>query len=222
MARWEMSQRRAARLVGCDPKTLRREPDRRDDHIRERLRHYAAERRRFGYLRLGLMLERENITMNSKKLYRLYKEEGLAVRRRRGRKRPTGTRAPLLVPTRPNERWSLDFASDTLRSGRRLRVLVIIDDATRECLAAVPDTSISGVRVARELDAIVVMRGAPKELHQSGRAQLGQRDGRGLALHRAGQAAAERLRGKLHRPIARRVPAALWSKRTILEAGAAG
>ena len=82
MARSGMSQRRAARLVGCDPKTLRREPDRRDDHIRERLRHHAAERRRFGYRRLGLMLERENITMNEKKLYRLYKEEGLAVRRR--------------------------------------------------------------------------------------------------------------------------------------------
>ena len=132
--------------------------------IRERLRHHAAERRRFGYRRLGLMLERENITMNEKKLYRLYKEEGLAVRRRRGRKRATGTRAPLLVPTRPNERWSLDFVSDTLRSGRRLRVLVVIDDATRECLAAVPDTSISGVRVARELDVIVALRGAPRAI----------------------------------------------------------
>jgi putative transposase len=110
------------------------------------------------------MLERENITMNEKKLYRLYKEEGLAVRRRRGRKRATGTRAPLLVPTRPNERWSLDLASDTLASGRRLRVLVVIDDATRECLAAVPDTSISGVRVARELDAIMTRRGAPKAI----------------------------------------------------------
>ena len=110
------------------------------------------------------MLERENITMNEKKLYRLYKEEGLAVRRRRGRKRATGTRAPLRVPTRPNERWWLDLASDTLASGRRLRVLVVIDDATRECLAAVPDTSISGVRVARELDAIMTRRGAPKAI----------------------------------------------------------
>ena len=210
MASWEMSQRRAARLVGCDPKTLRRVPDRRDDHIRERLRHHAAERRRFGYRRLGLMLERENITMNEKKLYRLYKEEGLAVRRRRGRKRATGTRAPLLVPTRPNERWSLDFVSDTLRSGRRLRVLVVIDDATRECLAAVPDTSISGVRVARELDVIVALRGGSQghrqrqrhRTHQSRGAQLGQRDGRGLALHRARQAAAERVRRELHRPVA--------------------
>ena len=79
------------------------------------------------------------ITMNSKKFYRLYKEEGLAVRRRPGRKRATGTLAPLLVPTRPNECRSPDFASDTLRSRRCLGVLVIIDDATRECLAAVPD-----------------------------------------------------------------------------------
>ena len=93
-----MSQRRAARLVGCDPKTLRRGPDRRDDHIRERLRHHAAERRRFGYRRLGLMLERENITVNEKKLYRLYKEERLMVRKRGGRKRALGTRAPMAVP----------------------------------------------------------------------------------------------------------------------------
>ena len=189
MARWEMSQRRAARLVGCDPKTLRREPDRRDDHIRERLRHHAAERRRFGYRRLGLMLEREDIIMNAKKLYRLYKEEGLAVRRRRGRKRATGTRAPLLVPTRPNERWSLDFAADTLRSGRRLRVLIVIDDATRECLAAVADTSISGVRVARELDAIVVARGTPKSIvsdngtELTSRAVLGWANVTGVAWH---------------------------------------
>ena len=209
MVRWEMSQRRAAKLVGCHPKTLRREPDRRDDHIRERLRHHAAARRRFGYRRLGLMLERENITMNPKKLYRLYKEEGLAVRRRRGRKRATGTRAPLLVPRGPNERWSLDFAADALVSGRRLRVLVIIDDATRECLAAVPDTSIGGVRVAREFDAIVVARGAPKSIvsdngtELTSRAVLGWANVTGVAWHHIApgkpqqNAFAERLIGRL-------------------------
>lgn len=162
MAKWSMSQRRAAGLTGTDPKTLRRLPRRDDGLVRERLKSLAAERRRFGYRRLGLLLEREGIRMNHKKLYRLYREEGLAVRRRRGRKRATGTRAPLLVPMRPNERWSLDFASDTLGNGRRFRVLVVIDDATRECLAAVPDTSIGGVRVARELDAIAARRGLPK------------------------------------------------------------
>ena len=81
--------------------------------------------------------------MNHKKLYRLYREEGLAVRRRRGRKRATGTRAPLALPQAPDQRWSLDFVSDCL-AARRFRILVVVDDFTRECLAAVADTSISG------------------------------------------------------------------------------
>jgi putative transposase len=128
------------------------------------LRALAFERRRFGYRRLGILLEREGMIMNRKKLYRLYREEGLAVRRRRGRKRPTGTRAPAALPTRPNQRWSLDFASDCLDDGRRFRVLVVLDDCTRECLAAAADTSISGARVARELDAIIARRGPPERI----------------------------------------------------------
>lgn len=189
MSKWEMSQRRAARIAGCDPKTVRREPEQSDEAIRERLRHHAAERRRFGYRRLGLLLERERIVMNHKKLYRLYKEEGLAVRRRRGRKRATGLRAPLALPTRPNERWSLDFVSDTLRSGRRFRILIVIDGATRECLAAVADTSISGVRAARELDAIVAWRGRPATIvsgngtELTNRAVLGWTDRTGVGWH---------------------------------------
>ena len=83
------------------------------------MRAIAGERRRFGYRRIGLMLEREGITMNHKKLRRLYSEEGLAVKRRRGRKRATGTRAPLDVPHRPNDRWSLDFLADVFEPGRR-------------------------------------------------------------------------------------------------------
>ena len=98
--------------------------------------------------------------MNHKKLYRLYREEGLAVRRRRGRKRATGTRAPLAVPKAPDQRWSLDFVSDCL-AARRFRILVVVDDFTRECLAAVADTSISGVRVARALDVLIARRGVP-------------------------------------------------------------
>jgi putative transposase len=127
-----------------------RRPERRgDEPVRARLRTLAGERRRFGYRRLGILLEREGMRMNHKKLYRLYREEGLAVRRRRGRKRATGTRAPLAVPQAPDQRWSLDFVSDCLVA-RRFRILVVVDDFTRECLAAVADTSISGVRVARE------------------------------------------------------------------------
>ena len=98
--------------------------------------------------------------MNHKKLRRLYTEERLQVRRRGGRKRALGTRAPMTLPQGPNQRWSLDFASDTLTDGRRFRILVVVDDFTRECLCLVADTSLSGRRVARELTAIMTRRGA--------------------------------------------------------------
>ena len=98
--------------------------------------------------------------MNHKKLRRLYAEERLQVRRRGGRKRALGTRAPMALPQGPNQRWSLDFAADTLTDGRRFRILVVVDDFTRECLGLVADTSLSGARVARELTAIIACRGA--------------------------------------------------------------
>lgn len=95
------------------------------------------------------------------RIYRLYREEGLTVRKRRSRRRAVGTRAPILVEARPNARWSLDFVHDQFACGRRFRVLNIVDDVTRECLAAIPDTSISGRRVARELTELVARRGKP-------------------------------------------------------------
>ena len=98
--------------------------------------------------------------MNHKKLRRLYAEERLQVRRRGGRKRALGTRAPMTLPQGPNQRWSLDFVSDTLTDGRRFRILVVVDDFTRECLGLVADTSLSGAQVARELTALIVRRGA--------------------------------------------------------------
>jgi len=100
--------------------------------------------------------------VNRKKTQRLYREEGLMVRKRKGRKRATGARAPILVDARPNARWSIDFVHDQLSNGRRFRILNVIDDVTKECLATVPDTSISGRRVARELDAIIAWRGKPE------------------------------------------------------------
>jgi putative transposase len=99
--------------------------------------------------------------MNHKKLRRLYREERLQVRRRGGRKRAIGTRAPMTIPQGANQRWSLDFASDALTDGRRLRILIVVDDFTRECLALVADTSLNGVRVARELDTIIAGRCPP-------------------------------------------------------------
>ena len=128
-----LSQRRACRLVGIDHSIWRYQPRRADDAaLRQRLRELAQERRRFGYRRLGWLLAREGHAMNSKKLYRLYREEKLMVRRRGGRKRALGTRAPMILPHALNQRWSLDFVSDTLSDGRRFRILAIVDDFSRE------------------------------------------------------------------------------------------
>ncbi|MBZ4691110.1 MAG: family transposase [Cereibacter sp.] len=156
------SQRRACRLVGIDPRVHRYRSSRPDDAgLRRRLRELSGERRRFGYRRLHILLEREGWEVNWKKFYRIYREERLTVRKRGGRKRALGTRAPMAIPQGPNQRWSLDLVSDSLAWGRRFRVLCIIDDFSRECLGAIVDTSISGHRVARELDRIAELRGYP-------------------------------------------------------------
>jgi putative transposase len=156
------SQRRACAVIGMQPRVYRYRAIRSDDtELRKRLRELAAERRRFGYRRLHLLLKREGVGVNWKKLYRLYKEERLTVRKRSGRKRALGTRAPIAIPQRANQRWSLDFVSDTLTDGRRFRILCVIDDFSRECLATVVDNSLSGERVARELDGIAEQRGYP-------------------------------------------------------------
>jgi putative transposase len=158
-----LSQRRACRLVGIDHSIWRYQPRRADDSaLRQRLRELAQERRRFGYRRLGWLLAREGHAMNCKKLYRLYREEKLMVRRRGGRKRALGTRAPMVLPRTINQRWSLDFVSDTLSDGRRFRILAVVDDFSRECLTMVVDTSLGGVRVVRELERLALARATPQ------------------------------------------------------------
>jgi putative transposase len=160
-----ISERRACTILDTDRSTVRYRRSRDDDAgLRTRLRELAGERRRFGYRRLGLLLRREGVAMNHKKLRRLYREERLQVRRRGGRKRALGMRAPMLVPQAPNVRWSLDFASDVLADGRRFRMLCVVDEFRRRCLGLVADTSLSGARVARELGAIVAMRGKPEAI----------------------------------------------------------
>ncbi|MGY3408379.1 putative transposase [Bradyrhizobium sp. GM5.1] len=157
-----MSERRACKAIGCCRMTMRYRTTQADDaSLRQRMRAMAQERRRFGYRRLHVLLKREGYLINHKKLFRLYREEKLTVRRRGGRKRAIGTRAPMLVPMMPNDRWSLDFVSDQLTCGRRFRILTVVDDCTRECLALVADTSLSGTRVARELDRLMIERGKP-------------------------------------------------------------
>jgi putative transposase len=159
---FEVSERRACSTLGVDRTSVRYRSTRPDDAaLRMRLRDLATQRRRFGYRRLHILLTREGLVMNHKKLRRLYREERLQVRRRGGRKRALGTRAPLTMPQGPNQRWSLDFQSDALADGRRFRIFAVVDDFTRECLALIADTSLPSLRVVRELDAIVDVRGRP-------------------------------------------------------------
>jgi putative transposase len=155
----DYSQRRACALIGLAPKVYRYRRQSDGSVLRTRLKALAAQRRRFGYRRLHLLLRREGFTVNHKKLFRIYREERLVVRKRGGRKRALGTRAPAAVPQGRNQRWSLDFVSDTFADGRRFRILAIVDDFTRECLTLVADTSLSGHRVARELDGLIAQRG---------------------------------------------------------------
>ena len=150
----QFSQRRACRLVNlsravmhykCRPKNER--------HLRERLKVLAERYPRYGYLLLHGLLKQEGLVVNRKRTYRLYTGMGLQVRTKK-RKKLVRPRIPMAVPSRPNERWSLDFVSDQLSDGRRFRILNIVDDYSRECVHQVIDTSISGERVTRELNSL--------------------------------------------------------------------
>ncbi len=157
-----LSERRACSIVGADRKMVRyrsRRPP--DTELRARLRDLANERRRFGYRWLFILLRREGEPSGVNRIHRLYREEGLSVRKRRARRKALGTRAPILVEAKPNARWSTDFVHDQFANGRRFRILNIVDDVTKQCLGAIPDTSISGRRVARELTALIKRHGKP-------------------------------------------------------------
>lgn len=158
----EVSERRACSIIAADRSAVRYRSQRPDDAaLRARLRELADQRRRFGYRRLHVLLRSEGWSVNRKKTQRLYREEGLAVRRRKSRRRIAVARTPIPKPEAPNSRWSTDFVHDQLASGSRFRVLTIIDDVTKECLAAVPDTSLTGKRVIREFAALITRRGRP-------------------------------------------------------------
>jgi putative transposase len=136
IAAFRVSARRACDLVGCDRSTFFSRARRRDvAPLRMRLRELAAARPRFGDRRLHILLRREGWRINAKKTYRLCREEGLGVRVKRRRKRASQLRVVPVAPTRPNERWAMDFMADRLDDGRRIRILTIEDVFTRECLA---------------------------------------------------------------------------------------
>lgn len=165
-AQFGVSERRACRLVGVSRSTTRYQAHSRVDEVvlRQRLCELAQERRRFGYRRLHVLLQREGHAVNHKRVERLYREAGLAVRRR-GRKRCIATpRGVVARPSGPNVQWSLDFVSDALAWGRRIRLLTVLDTFTREALAIEVDTSLPGERVVQVLARVVGERGAPREL----------------------------------------------------------
>lgn len=150
-------------LTGVWPSVYRYEPKKSDDErLRSRLRELAAERKRFGSPRLHIMLKREGLVVNHKRTERLYHEEGLALRKKRRRKGAAGARVIIPAPERPNQRWSMDFVTDSLVTGRRFRALAIVDDYSRECPAIEVDTSLGGRRVVDVLDRLSDIRGLPE------------------------------------------------------------
>jgi putative transposase len=162
---YELSQRRACDAIGLLRSTCRYLCRRRDDvRLRQRLKELAQKRPRFGYRRLWWTLRhREHFLVNPKRVHRVYREEGLQVRRRR-RKRVSRVRVPLPVPSRPNEEWSIDFMRDTLGDARAFRTFNVVDDLTRECPAIEVAKSIPGERVVRVLDRIASERGYPERM----------------------------------------------------------
>lgn len=160
-----LSQRRACRLLGLPLATCQYRPHGLDrGALRLRLVELAGERRRFGYRRLHVLLRREGYAVNHKLVYRLYREAGLQVRRRKRKRPAVARRAVRPVPTQPNECWSMDFMSDAIATGRAFRTLNVVDDCTRECLAIEVDTSLPGARVVRRLEELAACRGLPRTI----------------------------------------------------------
>jgi len=165
VTRFGLSERRACQLVRLHRSSYRyqaRPPD--DDALRERMRELARKHRRFGSPRLHALLRREALVVNHKRTERIYRQEGLALRRKRRRRRISFLRMEMPAATRPHEVWSMDFLSDACAGGRRLRILTIVDDFTRLSPGILVGTSISGRRVAAFIDRLALFHGYPQRL----------------------------------------------------------
>ena len=162
---FQVSERRACAVVGMSRSMQRYRSVAKDQTaLRMRMRDLAATRIRYGYRRLHVLLQREGWHVNHKRVYRLYRLEGLGLRLKRARKRVSGIR---VVPPRahqPNERWSMDFMSDSLYDGRRFRMLTIVDTVTRESPAIAVDRSLTGQRVVAVLEQLQATRGVPQRI----------------------------------------------------------
>ena len=159
MKSFGVRERHACELVGLSRSTYRYQAQpNKDGELRQRIKDMAMRWRRFGYRRLTVMLQRDGETVNHKKVYRLYKQDNLQVRRRSRKRYCAERRLAILQPEGVNQRWSMDFVSDSLANGRRFRTLNIVDDFSRECVAIEVDTSLTGGRVARVLDKLAEVR----------------------------------------------------------------
>jgi putative transposase len=158
-----LSERRACLVVDISSSVYRYQPKPgNDDAVRRRLRELAEQRKRFGSPRLHILLKREGLVINHKRTERLYREEGLVLRKKRRRKGAAGARIVIPFPQRTNERWSMDFVTDSIITGRRFRALAIVDDYSRECPAIEVDTSLGGRRVVGVLEKLAEIRGLPE------------------------------------------------------------
>jgi putative transposase len=159
---FELSERRACRALGFSRSTAQyRSVKPMDEKLIEEMRQLAQERPRFGYRRIGVLLKRKGHQLNHKRLLRLYREQGLAVRRKARRKLVATARVPMPKLERPNQGWTMDFTLDALWNGERFRTLNLIDAFTRECPLIVVERSLPGVRIVRELERVVQERGCP-------------------------------------------------------------
>lgn len=161
----QLSEKRACGLIGIT-RWINRYQSRRDpqEALRMRLRELAGSRVRYGYRRLTVLLQREGRKVNAKRVYRLYREEGLQVRTAKRKKGAARVRVPLAGATRGNQRWSMDFVSDRLADGRWFRILTVVDQYTRECLCAYADRSQTGEKVVEQMKRLVALRGAPESI----------------------------------------------------------
>lgn len=161
---FDLSERRACRLVGLSRDSYRHEPEvsAQTQALCGRIVEIAHQRRRFGYRRVHDLLRPEFPSVNHKRVYRLYRNANLAVRKRKKAKRPMHERVPLQLATRVNQVWSMDFVSDSLSNGRRLKYLTVADDFSHECVDITVDYGISGQYVTRLLDQAALFRGYPQ------------------------------------------------------------
>lgn len=167
-----ISQRKICKLLDLNRSVGRYQSKKQDEGCKAKILHHARQRKRFGYRRIHLLLKMEGIKMNHKRVYRLYKELGLKVNKRAHRKRAVGSRGTLVKANSPNMTWSLDFVSDALSDGRRIRILTVVDDFTRECIKLTVDTSLTGQRVAHELTKLIHKRGKPSFIRSDNGTEL--------------------------------------------------